>query len=121
MNLLVFDPGITTGYAWFCAGQRQESGAIGENVLEEGLKSLRAKISNGLVVVAERTVAPPNSTLGRDLEQIERLIAGTFPNINWIKAADWKASPAKRFQIHKGAGPHERDAIRIGVWWMKYR
>lgn len=120
-SLLALDVGLTTGYALYRGDILVEAGAIGDSVLDDGLKALRAKTHGNGVVVAERTVAPPNSELGRRLRDIERLVAGTFPHVKWIKAADWKPSPARRYQVPRGHGKHATDAIRIAVWWNRYR
>ncbi len=120
-SLLTLDVGLTTGYALYRGDILVEAGSIGDQNLDEALKVLRAKTHGNGTVIAERTVAPPNSGLGRRLNEIERLVVGAFPHVQWISAHDWKPSPARRYQVPKTYGKHTKDAIRMAVWWRKYR
>jgi hypothetical protein len=121
-NLLTIDVGITTGYAWYRGDIRCESGAIGLSVLDDGLKQLRAKIPNGVTVVAERTASPQlTGDMATRLAAAERTVEGAFPHVQWIFSAAWKSSPARTAQVPRGVSRHERDAIRIAVWYQRYR
>lgn len=126
MNILIIDPGITTGLAVL-----NEFGTVlaSDNALEP---ELPAKF-NDLVdehmpdyVLIEEVGTPTLSELNQQLGRIKNFCKAFFPEATWVKAADWKQTPAVKSEVPpkwKGVSltQHQKDSIRMGRWFLRFK
>jgi hypothetical protein len=121
-HLLVIDPGLRTGLAFFKDGTPEWS------LTSEPPHDLVTKMIEGLQdahttleVVCEE--GPVNHRRqAQACEPVERIVRHTAKIIHWVRPSEWKRHPSAR--IEDGDNPqsrHERDVLRIGRWFLATR
>src|SRR5262245_15939845 len=115
-TLLTLDIGVTTGYAVFV--NRELVDYSQTTVLSEALPQLLSRHIPDVVVVEQPVIY--RGELGDKLGQIMAIahyfLDGARRTVLYIDPAEWKNSPAKRYDCPKGTSAHEKDAIRMGKW-----
>lgn len=120
-TLLSLDLGVTTGWAVHTFSREvitfEECGIIQpDSVFTDALKHLvitRMPTHS----VAERPVifrGPLGTTLEERIGDTKVILDH---QVKFINPSDWKDSRFKKHLVPRGATQHERDAIRIGVWY----
>jgi hypothetical protein len=125
VNLLTLDIGITTGWcAFWVDGQPDDEwgmhdyGTIKDEDLGEVLPQLRQEWKPDHVVMEKPFLAHPGP-LQRDLQTAVLVATSVFPLHVSIAPAQWKPSPWAKYPLPRGTSPHVRDAVRMGIWWLK--
>jgi hypothetical protein len=116
-----FDLGVTTGIALMTQdyGLRSTMACSVEELPEQ----LHAAREYRMVFEAPLLVG--RGELQRQLEDITLAVRkfteeeAVFDPV-WISPSQWKPSPAGIILVPKGLTQHERDAIRIAAWYVKY-
>jgi hypothetical protein len=120
-KLLSLDLGLTTGYAviWY-SGEIHETGNLPWESIDSVLKEWVPLILP-TAAVAEAPIIF-RGELGRKLESVtdaaKKHLAG---RLEIIHPAAWKNSKYKRAKVPRGLTVHERDAIRLGLWYLHTR
>lgn len=126
MVLLIIDPGVTTGLAVINEfGTVLASDNAQESELPYKLNSLIDEFLPNRIIIEEvgtPTLSPLNQQLGR----VKAFCKVFFPLSIWVKAADWKQTPAATMEVPlrwKGEKltTHQKDSIRIGKWYLRFR
>jgi predicted RNase H-like nuclease (RuvC/YqgF family) len=124
VKLLAIDPGILTGLAFFDEeGNLSESRTIHFEEFDL-LDQYRQMAEDGLLtVVIEDTPTPTQSKMNRSLFAILSELRTFFPDAVYVKPSWWKAHPAHKMHIGfgylgKDATQHQRDALKLGLWFM---
>lgn len=120
MNILTFDLGSVTG--WACVtetGRVVKSGKYSDADFWHATDGLRQKYQPKIVVVEEPLIihGPLGSTLRRVAEEFKII----FPNAVYVRPSDWKPHPMSKEKLPDVKSLHERDAIHIGLWYVKVR
>jgi len=115
--LLTLDVGLTTGYALFWEnGVSEEHGEI---LLEDLLNRLvDIKLNWEITKCVVETPVIIRGQLGTQLQDAMGIVTKLFPNAHQIVAADWKQHPLSVAYVQSGTSQHEKDALRIGIWWL---
>jgi hypothetical protein len=121
-DLLVLDVGVTTGYALFLYREDTDSWFMeesGDVELEHlyGWLVMQDVRNPGMEVVVELPGGKTRGTLARKLREAEAAVREVFPHATHITPSMWKSSPAARLKAD-GGSQHQRDAIRIGLWFL---
>ncbi len=124
MRILSLDPGMTTGYALINQdGTLLESG----NLLNEDLSDsvlVKLEKEENLCVVVEDVPIPTNSKMNRDLMQVKFWMMAHFPQAVQVLPGTWKNHlgvanyPLPWGEEDKGITQHQKDAFRIGIWYI---
>lgn len=117
ITLLSLDLGQTTGYAVFKEGEPVETG----NIPLRGYRD----ILQGIVLdflpthsIAERPVIF-RGPLGDSLQEVINWTnVVLYHQVKYIHPSDWKQTPFKKHAVPRGLTPHERDALRMGYWYL---
>lgn len=127
MNLLSLDLGLTTGWAHLLMREVQrfgeheflveDYGIISEEDLGEVLPQLRQDVQPDLVLMEKPVIMP--GQLGRELQSAVTVACAVFPRHVETTPAQWKPSPYSSYPLPRGTSPHARDAVRMGIWWLK--
>ncbi len=120
VRLLSLDVGLTTGWAQFYDGKLIANGAATLIQLEPILFELRLYWQFDHVVV-EPPLLVYRGDLADNLKKAMKVVESIFPKIDRIQPSDWKGTPASKTKLAKGLTQHERDAIRMGLWFISAR
>lgn len=121
MRLLSLDLGITTGFAVL-----SPSGGIFAygDLLNEDIEPLQFKLAaikdvwKPTHVCVEKPLIVGRNQLARDLERVVRNCLFVWPHPVEITPAQWKQTPFRAEPCPRGASPHARDAIRLGLYYL---
>ena len=118
-RVLTLDLGVTTGWAFFAGGL--EHGTITDHY--SALPEL-VREKDPTVIVVERPLIVGNGALATKLQKVIALtdytIQGRKAEIVEVSPGQWKPTPEGKAPVPKGITQHERDAIRIGLWYFRY-
>lgn len=124
MRLLSLDVGITTGY---CI-QDEEGKVLDIGIIEWGGRDqLRAQLRD---IISDKMpthslIEPPvimRGPLGDTLKEVLEAVNGTrLPPCAYVQPSQWKGTPESKLKVPvKGSlTQHERDAYRMGRWWLQ--
>jgi hypothetical protein len=128
-TLLSLDLGLTTGYAVIlffpeAPGDLEKDAQLHEHgVLEYG--TYRSQLSNLLSrhYISHYVAESPVIIRGQLGTQLQEIITHTksvlIRQVEFVDPTRWKSTPFKRYPTPKKLTPHERDAIRLGMWYVK--
>lgn len=122
-RLISLDLGLTTGYAVLdIESNIVEHGVLLEDTLSEGLQDLIRKHTFSYAVVEKPVIF--RGELGDKLTEVIFTTNHFFPasTARWVGPDAWKPTPYGQAEVPKGITTHERDAIRMGLWfiaWLK--
>ena len=120
-TFLTLDIGVTTGWAVF----RDRALFDYSQTIDIGTTlPLLLSTYNPDIVIAERPLiyrGKLGDTLQKIVAIVQYFLEGGKRTIIYIDPAMWKDSLARRITCPKGTSQHEKDAIRIGHWYMKYQ
>lgn len=123
-KLLSLDLGLTTGYAVIWSdGTIQESGNFTADFILSGDFKEWATMPEAMPSrsVGERPLIF-RGKLGNDLERIVKAVEQVLTRqIDFVTPAEWKQTPWKKHPLPRGLSTHERDAIRLGLWYLNDR
>jgi hypothetical protein len=118
--LLALDLGVTTGYAVFTKDAALiDHGTISDDFI---VRELNRLLTTFLI---SRTVAEMPLLIGRGQLQkrLEKVIAAPRSifraALTEVDPASWKQTPYYKATVPRGLTQHERDAIRLGMWYMQ--
>lgn len=120
-KLLSLDLGITTGYAVIWAnGELHESGNLNSGFM---VTSLAEWIT---ILQPSRSVAElPVIVRGKLGDELQTVVDATKKaltrQVDLVDPAEWKQTPWKKHPLPRGLSTHERDAIRLGLWYLNDR
>jgi hypothetical protein len=113
--VLVFDPGASTGFAAFTSkGELLATAVLSLDELEE-LVDMCQYAKNTEVVIEASPKWSHNSPVTRIAEA---MLVSAFPSAILIPPTRWKSHPASHVKLDKGLTIHERDAVRLGMWYL---
>lgn len=125
MNLLTLDLGVTTGWCQFWVdGQPDDEWGItdyGDAHLDDlgrVLPSLARDQIYGAVILEKPLLSHPGP-LQKQLHTVVTMAEAVFPMHISITPSQWKPSTWSRYPLPSGTSQHVRDAVRMGVWWLK--
>jgi hypothetical protein len=113
--LLVFDPGASTGFAAFTTGGKLLATAV--LLLDElGEFVHTCQYMDATEVIIE---ASPQWSHNSPITRLaENFLVSTFPSATLIPPTRWKSHPVSHFKLDEGTTVHERDAVRLGMWYL---
>ena len=124
MKILSLDPGITTGYAILEPnGDLVESGNLCQEDLDDSILVALSSDTN-ISVVIEDIPIPTRSPMNRQLAEIVSWLDYHFPKARKVSPGVWKTNlpvanlPIPRKWENSGMTTHQKDAYRMGVWFM---
>jgi hypothetical protein len=118
-RVLTLDLGVTTGWAFFAG--RLEYGTITDHYkfLPELVRDL-----DPTEIIVEKPLIVGNGSLATKLQKIIALTDYAIQGRTWqvveVRPGQWKPTPEGKAPVPKGITQHERDAIRIGLWYLRY-
>jgi hypothetical protein len=133
--LLALDPGETTGYSFFMAGEHFANGIIDWKILTEGFNTFTAMVARFSpdVIVYENFRLNPlraNAQSGSEINTLRIIGAIEFLcNQNNIRFYKMMPSTAKGFvsdlklkewELYKKINPHARDSLRVAIHWLLF-
>jgi len=72
--------------------------------------------------VVELPLIEGHGELARALQTVSSIVtSNALPGVAFIRPADWKQTSFAGVKVPRGLSVHERDAIRIAVWYNYYR
>lgn len=116
-----FDLGMTTGVALLTNNYGlRASEAISVGQLTHALQQARE-----YDIVIEAPLIIGRGSLARDMEDITFAVRKFLDQhvegkVCWCSPSQWKPTPAYAISVPQGLTQHERDAIRIGAWYLHY-
>jgi hypothetical protein len=118
-KVLSLDLGVTTGWAVHqLDGRLLGHGTIAYAAYGYALASLR----DSYVVSYSVAEMPLLTYRGKLRVQLEEVVRQTrrelMRQVVEIQPADWKSTPSAKAKVPRGITQHERDAIRIGLWYL---
>jgi len=128
--LVALDIGITTGVAVYWYGGKdlrgelrytlEETEVLSPDFLRDGIKRIiRQYMISYSVAELPLIVRGP---LGNDLQECVNIVRAELPHqCEWVAPSQWKGTPSSKIKCPRGLTAHERDAIRIGHWYMATR
>ena len=125
MDLLTLDLGVTTGWAWLRIYDPVNRYFTIENYgdipVATLLDSLQALTSYGKpdVVLMEKPLLTYPGRLQNQLRIAVSAAETVFPTHEIVTPSQWKPSPYSSYPLPSGSSQHSRDAVRMGVWWLK--
>lgn len=124
MRLLSLDVGLTTGY---CVQSEFKVLSLGNIVWDGNAQALRALLKHVLEdtmpdrCLIERPVIM-RGELGDSLQAVLNAITGMrLPPCEYCQPSEWKPAFGKVKVPTAGVTVHERDAYRMGRWWLQTR
>ena len=130
MRVLALDLGVTTGWAYVYRWKDGEvtmvsSGTIAYSQFQAQLAVVLDLFSEdewGHVVIEK----PLLISRGQLRDQLENIIAWTMSSLGElprteILASDWKPTKYAKKKVARGLTAHERDALRMGMWFASER
>jgi hypothetical protein len=117
------DLGVTTGWALFRLPDTDPI-AHGTFHADDAHEELRKLLVEQMpsYSVAEKPVLGQGGPIGEALENVVALTRLVFTRqVDFVQPADWKSTPAAKTPCPRGLTTHERDAIRLGRWYIGYR
>ena len=116
-KLLVLDVGITTGYAVFFLDGRLHARGWIKPLTYMGAQNLLLKTMPSIIVVEFPVIV--RGKLGTELEKVCQAVREVFNRqIREVTPSEWKQTPYAKTPCPRGASTHERDAIRIGRYFL---
>lgn len=127
MRVLALDLGVTTG--WASLYRFADGGA---SVVATGVFTY-ANYTSALPAILESwdfdhiaIEMPLLVTRGQLRNQLDNVVAWTMSTIEDLPrtefyASDWKPTAYAKKKVQRGLTPHERDAIRMGLWFTETR
>lgn len=123
MILLSLDLGIKTG--WAVLGLRPNNdpviydhGEVGEYDAGLVFPQLKQEWEPDSVLMEKPVLAFPGP-LQDDLRRVMLIASAIYPHHETVTPSQWKPSPYSRYPLPRGTSKHVRDAVRMGVWWLK--
>jgi hypothetical protein len=119
--LLTLDLGVTTGWAIFRERALEDYGQATN--LSHSLPLLLTQYLPD-IVVAERPLiirGPLGDQLGKIVALAHFYLDGARRTLEYIEPSDWKPTPASKEVCPRGTSQHEKDAIRIGHWYYRFK
>lgn len=122
MTVIIFDPGVSTG-----AAVLEDDGTVVDSwtLHEVGEVERKVRHLHGAYPDADVVVEQPPLLGGNyrpHTQQIEAAISGAFSEITWVSPGQWKGHPAARSDSSmRGKTQHEKDAVSLGRWFLRYR
>jgi predicted RNase H-like nuclease (RuvC/YqgF family) len=118
LRVIAFDPGVTTGVAVVDGnGNIRYTAALDERLVKSKAKQLRHKHKNALVIIEVGPIWRNDNPLTRT---VESEIFSIFPEAELVTPNLWKRHPAAKC-TEKLTTTHERDAVRLGRWFLARR
>lgn len=121
-KVLSLDLGITTGFAVYTwDGVLLEHGNIDAEVYAERLRHLRDDwiVSRSVAELPVIIRGPLGDALQRVIATTEREL---MRQVDFVTPSSWKQTPYRKLDPPQGKlTPHERDAIRLGAWYIATR
>lgn len=124
MSILSIDPGICTGWAllddeW----EPLETGTCQPDGLEEALHpdSLHLNRFQIEATVIEETPIPSFSEMNRQLLDVMTNLRSWYPDAIFVRPGVWKNSPAYYISLSNTLTIHEKDAVRLGLYFLSTR
>lgn len=123
--ILALDIGLTTGYAaitntshgeFIFDVEVEEHGEMGNTVIEMALPVLLRDHAPREIVIEPPLLIFPGA-LRDSLQIVVDHVKRLCPRAVEIKPAQWKDSPFGATPLPRGLSAHERDAIRLGLWY----
>jgi hypothetical protein len=117
-RVLSLDVGVTTGYAVHTLdGKLLAHGDFDISMLREGVKNLR-DLHMVSYAVAERPVII-RGPLGDKLQEAMNIVSHELMHaVDFVDPAQWKPTPWGKAPTPRKLSPHQRDAIRLGLWYI---
>lgn len=119
-KVLTLDLGVTTGWAFFRGGGL-ESGTITDHYND--LPNLLSDKGPDVIVV-EKPLIVGRGELATKLQRIIALFDFHAQGRRWeiveVSPGQWKPTPEGKAPTPKKLTQHERDAIRMGLWYFRY-
>lgn len=125
MQILTLDIGVTTGWALLWAKGREDDEwgitSCGDAHMDDDLALTLARLQRERpnTVVMEKPLLSFPGPLQHQLRTAVTMAELTFPLHESVTPAQWKSSPAARYPLPRGTSVHARDAVRMGIWWLK--
>lgn len=119
LSLIAIDPGLSTGVAQF--GSKGELLSSFTSTPPNDRLRLFLQVVPDAVIVCEQ--GPSFSRRQQEAcEPVEALVRASPPDVHWIRPTTWKPSPAaKLLSSDNPSTKHEKDAIRLGRWFLEHR
>lgn len=127
MRILALDLGVTSGWASLYLSKDGSTSPISQGTLSYAqftaqLRVLLATGNFGHVVIEE----PLRFSRGQLRDQLDNVVAWTMSAISdiprtQVQPADWKQTTYAKLKVPRGLTTHERDAIRMGMWFAETR
>lgn len=127
MKILALDPGISTGYALLSPeGDLLECGTLQPEDLPE---SLLVKFIGdpGVTVIIEDTPIPTQGKMNQRLQSVKTWVESSFPSAIKVLPGVWKTNlsianyPLPQKWRQEELTPHQKDAFRLGIWYIVYQ
>ena len=119
MSVLVsIDPGLSTGVAVFVNGTFAYS--FTSQPPHDDLRRTLVGLRSNDDVVCEK--GPSIRRQAETCAPVEALVTELVDNVQWVRPTAWKPDP--KAEVQPGDSPgnkHERDAIRLGRYWLNHR
>jgi hypothetical protein len=113
--LLVFDPGASTGFAAFTTdGKLLATAVLTIDELEDFIHMCQYMDTTEVVIEASPKWSH-NSPITR---VAEGHLVTAFPSAILIPPTRWKSHPASHIKLARNLTQHERDAVRLGTWYL---
>ena len=119
MRLLSLDLGLTTGWALLDEdGVVLNCGDVEQERYKEWLKGFIYEWEPDASVVEKPVII--RGPLGDQLAEIiqDTLLEALHP-IHFVTPAEWKQHPIAKAKVPRKVSAHTKDAIRMGIWWLK--
>jgi predicted RNase H-like nuclease (RuvC/YqgF family) len=113
--LLVFDPGASTGFAAFTTGGKILATATLSLDELSDIVHLYQYMHPAEVVIESSPKWSHNSPVTR---LAENFLVSAFPSASLIPPSRWKSHPASHVKLDRNMSIHERDAVRLGRWFL---
>lgn len=127
MRILSLDLGVTTGWASVYRFGDAPAIYVSSGTIPYALHRAQLKLLLSTWDVNHVAIEMPLLThRGQLRNQLENVVAWTMSEIGntprtQFYAADWKQTPYAKLKVRRGASSHERDAIRMGMWFAETR
>lgn len=121
--ILALDIGITTGYAVLFEGRKgmdavEEHGTIYADVFGLVLPQLIQDNEPDQIVI-EDPLLTFRGVLADALRSVDAVARSVCPRAVHVTPAQWKPTPWGKHPLPSGLTAHERDAIRLGLWFRQ--
>jgi hypothetical protein len=117
MRVLSIDPGITTGWALIDGPSVTATGTCTTDQMSTTVE-VWLKLDPHVVVI-EFVLSVTSSKLNQELTKIADVLRRLFPRASYVRPGQWKPVMEHVALDVKGISKHERDAIKMGFWWLR--